>query len=83
MIKIISTKAYNKLVGDVEHYQRVAVVHDKQAREWRARYEQVILTPENKIDSEAAFRRGADSARAKMISYLISALQAVEVKDES
>lgn len=45
------------------------------ATHWREKYELSQLTPEVKADTEAAFKRGEESARKKLTAFLIGALQ--------
>ena len=64
------------LSDQVESWQETAHV-------WRKKYEDLLLTPEIKADTEAAFSRGVHHAKAQMQSYFIASLSEMEIKNES
>ena len=66
---------------ELEDRADAALFAQLSADEWRAKYEQLMLTPEIKADTEAAFNRGVAHARKSMASYLIEALQNISLKE--
>lgn len=49
-----------------------------QRNEWRAKYELILLTPEYKLDAEAAFQRGVTHARIQFRNWLIESSRQVD-----
>jgi len=57
---------------------RVAKAAADDLNMWRKKYELSQLTPEVKVDTEAAFKRGANYAVTSMRNELISFIQRIE-----
>jgi len=50
----------------------------QEAVNWRIKYEQAILTPEAKVDTEEAFSRGVASQKKKFAAWLMTTAQQLE-----
>jgi hypothetical protein len=50
----------------------------EERNEWRIKFEQAILTPENKVDTEAAFKRGENMALNKFRAWFLSTANSLQ-----
>lgn len=72
---LISRKRHESIVQElneqIQRYSSLYEMADNDARGWRQRFELSQLTPEVKADTEAAFTRGEQNAKAKISATLM------------
>jgi hypothetical protein len=75
MLLFISKKRHIEAVlnlqSEISRLEGLYTMADRDAREWRAKFELSQLTPEVKADIESAFTRGEHNAKTKISAVLM------------